>query len=140
MKKISRPLVFTAIFLLAALAWPQEPSEEITVLKPGERFAVSDGIYGKWEFNQKPQIGMVILKIQLFDKNDVKISTLAITGDSGMPSMSGHHDSGDVPFKLNKAQNYLLPVNVVMPGDWQVKLIFSQGEKVLLRAAIRFDV
>lgn len=140
MKKISRPLVFSVIFLLAALAWPQEPSAELIVLKPGERFAVSDGIYGKWEFNQKPQIGMVILKVQLFDKNNMKISTLAITGDSGMPSMAGAHDSGDVPFKLNKAQNYLLPVNVVMPGDWQVKLIFSQGEKVLLRAAIRFDV
>ena len=140
MKKIARPLVFTAIFLLAALAWPQEPAAEMAVLKPGERFTVSDGIYGKWEFNQKPQMGMVILKVQLFDKNDTKISTLTITGDSGMPSMSGAHDSGAVPFKLNKAQNYLLPINVVMPGDWQVKLIFSQGEKVLLRAAIRFDV
>jgi hypothetical protein len=140
MRKISRTLAFTAIFLLAAMAWPQEPPAEMQLLKPGERFAVSDGIYGKWEFNQTPQIGMVILKIQLYDKNDVKISTLSITGDSGMPSMSGAHDSGDTPFKLNKAQNYLLPINVVMPGDWEVKLIFSQGEKVLLRAVIRFDV
>lgn len=140
MKKLSRPLVFTTIFLLAALAWPQEPSAELTVLKPGERFAVSDGIYGTWEFSQKPQIGMVILKIQLFDKNDMKISPLSITGDSGMPSMSGAHDSGEVSFKLNKAQNYLLPINVVMPGDWEVKLIFKEGEKILLRAAIRFDV
>jgi hypothetical protein len=140
MKKISRPLVFTVIFLLAALAWPQEGPEEMTILKPGERFQVSDGITGEWEFNQKPQIGMVILKIQLFDKNNAKISSLSITGDSGMPSMPGSHDTGDVAFKLNKAQNYLLPVNVVMPGDWAVKLIFSQGEKVLLRAVVRFDV
>lgn len=140
MNKLGRKLVFISIFLLAALAWPQEPSKEIQVLKPGDRFAVSEGITGKWEFSQKPQIGMVILKIQLFDKNDVKISSLSISGDSGMPSMPGHHDSGDVPFKLNKAQNYLLPVNVVMPGDWEVKLIFSEGEKILLRAAIRFDV
>ena len=140
MKKTSRPLIFAAIILLAALAWPQGSAAEMKILKPGERFAVNDDIHGKWEFSQKPQIGMVILKVQLFDRNDRKISTLSIAGDSGMPSMPGHHDSGEVPFKLNKARNYLLPINVVMPGDWQVKLIFKQGDKVLLRAAIRFDV
>jgi hypothetical protein len=140
MNKVARKLVFISIFLLAALIWPQEPSEELQVLKPGERFTVSEGITGEWEFSQKPQIGMVILKIQLFDKNDVKISSLSITGDSGMPSMPGSHDTGDVAFKLNKAKNYLLPVNVVMPGDWAVKLIFSEGDAILLRAVIRFDV
>jgi len=140
MNKIPGKLIFIAIFLLAALAWPQDRSEEIKILKDGERFSVNDDIYGKWEFTQKPQIGMVILKVQLFDKNDKKISPLSIMGSYGMPSMPGHHDSGDLPLKLNKSQNYLLPINVVMPGDWEVKLIFSQGEKVLLRAAIRFDV
>ena len=54
--------------------------------------------------------------------------------------MPGHHDSGEVPLKLNKAGNYLLPVNVVMPGDWQVDLIFREGERIVFRAAIRFDV
>jgi len=140
MIKISRKLLFVAIFLLAALAWPQGPDEEMQVLKPGERFAVSDGITGEWEFSQKPQIGMVILKIQLFDKDDKKISSLSVTGDSGMPSMPGSHDTGEVAFKLNKKMNYLLPVNVVMPGDWAVKLVFSEGETILLRAVIRFDV
>ena len=37
-------------------------------------------------------------------------------------------------------KNYLLPVNVVMPGDWEVQLIFRKGEEIVLRAAIRFDV
>jgi hypothetical protein len=140
MKNIKVNLLIISLFLLAALAWPQKQSAEMQVLKPGERFAVSEGIYGTWAFNKKPQIGMAILKIQLFDKDDKRISSLSITGDSGMPSMPGHHDSGDVPFKLNKKLSYLLPVNVVMPGDWQVKLIFKEGEKILLRAAIRFDV
>ena len=30
--------------------------------------------------------------------------------------MSGAHDSGEVPFKLNRKGDYLLPVNIVMPG------------------------
>jgi len=140
MVKISRKLIFIAIFLLAALAWPQEQPEEMQVLKPGERFQVGEGMYGEWEFSKKPQIGMVILKIQLFDADGKKLSSLAISGDSGMPSMPGHHDTGAVAFTLNKKMNYLLPVNVVMPGDWAVKLVFRLGEKVLLRAAIHFDV
>lgn len=136
-----RGILFLAVlFLLATLVWPQKESGEMQVLVPGERFAVSAGIFGTWEFNQKPQIGMVILKVQLFDKNDVKISPLTISGNSGMPSMPGHHDSGDVAFKLNKKQNYLLPINVVMPGEWEVQLIFRDGDKTVLRAVIRFDV
>ena len=140
MIKTNRKLVFIAIFLLAALAWPKGQDEEMHVLKPGERFSVGDGISCEWEFSQKPQIGMVILKIQLFDKHDKKISSLAITGDSGMPSMPGHHDTGEVALKLNKKMNYLLPVNVVMHGDWAVKLVFRRGEEILLRAIIHFDV
>ena len=133
-------LFFVAFFLLTALAWPQDAAEEIPVLEAGERFVVSEGIYGTWEFTQKPQIGMVILKVQLFDKNDVKISPLTISGRSDMPSMRGHHDSGVIAFKLNKAQNYLLPVNVVMPGDWEIELVFRAGERVVFRGTIRFDV
>jgi hypothetical protein len=131
-------LFFVFLFLSSALAWTQE--QTVKQLVAGERFEVKEGIYGVCEFSQKPQIGMVILKIRLFDKNDVKISTLVISGESGMPSMPGHHDSGDVAFKLNKAQNYLLPVNVVMPGDWEVKLKFRDGEQIVLLAAVRFDV
>jgi hypothetical protein len=131
-------LFFVSLFLAAALAWAQE--QAVKQLVAGERFEVRSGIYGVCEFSQKPQIGMVILKIRLFDKHDVKISTLAISGESGMPSMPGHHDSGSVAFKLNKAQNYLLPVNVVMPGEWEVKINFHEGEQVILHAAIRFDV
>lgn len=138
MKKIQVSLLVISLFLLALLAWPQEQSEQKLV--SGERFEVSDGIYGICEFSQKPQIGMVILKVQLFDKNDAKITSLTISGNSGMPSMPGHHDSGEVAFKLNKKQNYLLPINVVMPGEWEVKLTFSDGERIVLRAFIRFDV
>jgi hypothetical protein len=140
MKSIKTGLLIVFLLLSASQAWAQEGDAKLQVLVPGERFDLGNGIYGTWEFTQKPQIGMVILKIQLFDKNDTQISPYEISGDSGMPSMPGHHDSGDVPFKLNKKQNYLLPVNVVMPGDWEVKLTFRSGETIVHRAAVRFDV
>lgn len=140
MKNTKKWLLIVALLLLAAPAWSGTEKDDIQVLAPGKRFEVCDGIYGKWEFTQKPQIGMAILKIQLFDKNDAQVSPYEISGNSGMPSMPGAHDTGDVPFKLNKKRNYLLPVNVVMPGDWEVKLVFRSGETIVLRAAIRFDV
>jgi len=57
-----------------------------------------------------------------------------------MPSMRGAHDSGEVAFKLNKAGDYLLPVNVVMPGDWEVRLTFSRNGSVIFRGKVTFDV
>jgi regulator of protease activity HflC (stomatin/prohibitin superfamily) len=140
MSKLTAILMAVTLFLLSAGVWPQEPAEEMRVLEPGKRFDVSAGIHGTWEFTQRPQIGMVILKIQLFDDQGEKISPLTISGRSDMPSMAGHHDSGDVPLKLNKSRNYLLPVNVVMPGDWEVQLTFRDGERIVLRARIPFDV
>ena len=140
MKNAIAGLLIVFLFLSASQAWAQEGEAKMQVLVPGERFDLGSGVYGTWEFTQKPQIGMVILKIRLFDKNDAQISPFEISGNSGMPSMSGAHDTGDVPFRLNKKRNYLLPVNVVMPGDWEVKLTFRKGETIVLRAAIRFDV
>jgi hypothetical protein len=57
-----------------------------------------------------------------------------------MPEMKGAHDSGEVPFKLNKKGDYLLPVNVVMPGEWEVKLVFLKGKEPVYRGRITFKV
>ena len=54
--------------------------------------------------------------------------------------MRGAHDSGEVPFKLNKKGDYLLPVNVVMPGEWEVKLIFMNDTGPIFRGRITFKV
>jgi hypothetical protein len=29
---------------------------------------------------------------------------------------------------------------VVMPGDWEIRLVFREGERVVFRGAVRFDV
>jgi nitrogen fixation protein FixH len=57
-----------------------------------------------------------------------------------MPAMSGAHDSGLQALSLNKAGNYLLPINIVMPGKWEVKLTFSKGNKTVYRGRAKFDV
>jgi len=85
-------------------------------------------------------MGMAILKVRLFDETGKRTTGLEITGRSDMPSMSGAHDSGEVLFKLNKKGDYLLPVNIVMPGEWEIRLVFSSNKEVIFRGSFKFDV
>ncbi|MCR4397146.1 MAG: FixH family protein [Candidatus Saccharicenans sp.] len=117
------------------------PAEEIPVVKPaGKKNPLSDVGYFIWEFNQTPKMGTVILKVEVYNQKEEKVSHLQIDGRSDMPSMRGHHDSGEVAFKVNNQGSYLLPVNIVMPGDWEVILTFRWGEKILYRGRILFKV
>jgi hypothetical protein len=108
--------------------------------KSGKKCWIGEVNYFTWEFDKTPKMGTSILIIKLYDKDGRQVSDLAISGRSDMPSMRGAHDSGEVAFKTNKAGNYLLPVNVVMPGDWEVRLTFSRNGVVIFRGRIAFDV
>ena len=108
--------------------------------KSGKKCWIGEVNYFTWEFDKTPKMGMSVLIVKLHDKDGRRVSDLAITGRSDMPSMRGAHDSGEVAFKTNRAGDYLLPVNVVMPGDWEVLLTFSRNGIVIFRGRITFDV
>ena len=107
---------------------------------PGKTCAIGDAYAFTYEFDKTPKMGMVIIKIRLFDKAGARTTELGIVGRADMPGMRGAHDSGDVAFKLNRNGDYLLPVNIVMPGEWEVRLVFSRGDEVVFRGALKFDV
>lgn len=108
--------------------------------KSGKKCWIGEVNYFTWEFDKTPKMGTAILIVKLYDKDGQRVSDLAVTGRSDMPSMRGAHDSGEVAFKLNKAGDYLLPVSVVMPGDWEVRLTFSRNGIVIFRGRVAFDV
>ncbi len=108
--------------------------------KSGKKCWIGEVNYFTWEFDKTPKMGTSILIVKLYDKDGRRVSDLAVTGRSDMPSMRGAHDSGEVAFKTNKAGDYLLPVSVVMPGDWEVRLTFSRNGIVIFRGRIAFDV
>ncbi len=56
-----------------------------------------------------------------------------------MPSMKSH-DSGDIAFQTNNKQDYLLPVNVVMRGNWEVRLKILKADKEVLSGNIEFKI
>lgn len=107
---------------------------------PGKKCWINEDLYFTYKFSERPKMGTVILVIQVFDKNGNKLTPVTIKGRSDMPSMRGAHDSGDQEFKLNKKGDYLLPVNIVMPGDWEVRLTFFKDEKPLFYGSLTFDV
>jgi hypothetical protein len=115
-----------------------EPSSALPAA--GKKCDINDGYYFIYRFDKRPQLGTIIIKIELYNKEGKRDSSLKITGQSGMPSMGSAHNSGTVSFQLNKKGDYLLPVNVVMPGEWEVKLDFIKEDKTIFSGKILFKV
>ena len=137
-----KAIVISALLILAwtgAFAQIPEPVFE-ELPGPGKICRIGDVYTFTYEFDKTPKMGMAILKVRLFDETGKRTTGLEITGRSDMPSMSGAHDSGEVQFKLNRKRDYLLPVNIVMPGEWQIRLVFSSNKEVIFRGSFKFDV
>ena len=107
---------------------------------PENKIKINEDMYFVYKFDKKPALGNAVLKIEVFNSKNLKVTDLIITGDSGMPSMGSAHDSGAIKFSLNKYGNYLLPLNIVMPGEWVVKLQFVRDNITIFRGKIRFNV
>ena len=122
-----------------AIVTPQEP-DYTDLPGAGKKCSIGDSMYFTYKFGKKPKLGTAILKVQLFDKTGARVTSLDIVGMSDMPAMRGAHDSGEMAFKLNKKGDYLLPVNVVMPGEWEVKLVFMKDKSPVFRGRITFKV
>jgi predicted small lipoprotein YifL len=105
----------------------------------GGKNALPDGGWFTWNFSEKPKLGMVVVKVRLFDKNGAAVKNCEVVGESGMPSMR-YHDSGKVKFQLNKKGDYLLPVDVVMPGEWQVTIRLNRDGKEIYAGKVVFSV
>ena len=92
-----------------------------------------------WKFSEKPKLGTIIVKVQVFGKDGGRETPYEIIGESGMPSMP-YHDSGPVKFQLNKKGDYLLPVDIVMTGEWSVLIRVKQENKEIYAGKVLFSL
>jgi hypothetical protein len=106
----------------------------------GKKVPIGNGAYLIYGFDKKPKMGTVIMKVEVYTPDGKPDTSLEVLGDSGMPSMKGAHETGDQPFKLSRKGEYLLPVNIVMPGDWEIRLTIKKDGKVIFRGSHKFDV
>ena len=107
---------------------------------PGKQVAIGSDHYLIYGFDKKPKLGTLIMKVEIFTKKGKKDTSFEAKADSGMPSMKGAHETGDRPFKLSKKGDYLLPIDIVMPGDWEIRLTLLKEGKVIFRGSYQFDV
>jgi len=107
---------------------------------PGKKVPIGNDQYIIYGFDKKPKLGTVIMKVEIFTKEGKKDTSFEVRADSGMPSMKGAHEAGDQPFKLSKKGDYLLPINIVMPGDWEIRMTLLKDGKVIFRGSYQFDV
>ena len=107
---------------------------------PGKKVPIGNGHYLIFGFDKKPKLGTVIMKVEIFTKEGKRDTSFEGKADVGMPSMKGAHDTGDRPFTLSKKGDYLLPINIVMPGDWEIRLTLLREGGVVFRGSYRFDI
>ena len=131
------PFAFSALF--AAPASVSKAAQLADLAQPGTNNPLPGGGWFTWKFDKKPQLGPAIIKVQVFSKDKKKDSSYEITGESGMPAMH-EHDSGPVKFQLNKKGDYLLPVDVAMPGDWEVVIRIKRYDRELFAGRVSFHV
>ncbi len=111
-----------------------------TLPKPGKKVVINGDYWFTFEFDKKPTMGTVIVKVQLHAADGSRVTSLDIKGDADMPSMKGAHAVVNRFFKLSKKGDYLMPVDIVMPGDWEIYLTFYDQGKVVYRGKHAFDI
>jgi len=125
----------------ASSAHSAEAAEDFAAMpEPGEKVPIGNDNYLIYGFDREPEMGTLILRVEVYDPDGKKIDTLEVLADAGMPSMRGAHETGDQPLRLSKKGAYLLPVNIVMPGDWEIRLTLKEEGRVLFRGSHRFDI
>ena len=107
--------------------------------EPGKKVPIGNGLYMIYGFVEKPKIGSVIMKVQIFNKEGAKDTSFVVMAESWMPSML-EMKSGNNTFKLSKNGDYLTPIGISMTGAWEIKLTITKGGKLIFRGSYKFDV
>ncbi len=121
---------------MSAASMPESP----LMLSPGEKVPIGGGSYLVYGFDKPLKMGTVIMKVEIFTGEGKKDTSLEVKADADMPSMRGAHGTGDRAFKLSKKGDYLLPISIVMPGDWEIRLTVVKEGKVIFRGRYDFNV
>jgi hypothetical protein len=108
--------------------------------KPGRKVPLDEGHYFIYGLAESPKLGTVSMRVEIFTTEGVRDTSFVIKGDVDMPSMRGAHSSGEKDFVLSNKGVYLMPVRLVMPGEWEVRFTFSKDGKVVRRGVYLFSL
>lgn len=148
----ARTGIFAVLFLsFLALPFPHASAEDrlldpitasmesyIPLPAPGKKVPIGSDYYFIYDFNRTPRPGMIVMKVEVFTADGKQDTSLEVLADAGMPSMKGAHEMGEQRFEVSRSGNYFLPINIVMPGDWEIRLTIRKNGKVMLRGRHAF--
>jgi hypothetical protein len=107
--------------------------------KPGEKVPLDPGHSFTYGFDRPPKLGTVIVKVQVLTTAGQPDTSFTVQADADMPMMRGAHSTGFREFKLSKRGDYLLPVTLVMPGEWEIRFLFSKDGAPVFRGSHVFS-
>lgn len=128
----------TAASLARAGAPPQEAAQVLA--RPGEKIPLDREHYFTYGFTAPPKLGTAVLKVAVFEREGKLETEYTVTGDADMPSMRGHHSTGPRAFARSDKGFYLLPVSLVMPGTWEIRLTFAKEGRTVFTGVHLFDL
>lgn len=108
--------------------------------KPGEKISLDADHYFTFGFDKPPKLGMAIMRVEIFTRDGKRDTSFVVKGDADMPSMRGAHSNGEKDYSISAKGLYLMPVRLVMPGDWEVTFSFVKNGKPVYRGAYLFDL
>ena len=108
--------------------------------QPGRKVPLDAEHYFTYGFQKQPKLGTAIMQVEIFTRAGKRDTSFTVKGDLDMPSMRGAHGTGDKPFALSAKGAYLLPVRLVMPGEWEMRFTFVKDPKTVLRGAYLFGI
>jgi hypothetical protein len=125
---------------VSAAPGPSDQGTYKTLPKPGSRVPLGKDHTFTFGFVKQPKLGNAIMRVEIFTLDGKPDRSFSVKGDVDMPSMRGAHSSGPKPFALSAKGAYLLPVQLVMPGDWEIRFTFEKSGETVLRGAYLFDL
>jgi hypothetical protein len=164
MKSVKWLLVISLLFVFAALVFAKEDcsscqkasandcgvmstqvaSKEIvnvvTLPGYGKKAWLDKDTYMVYTFAKKVKMGANTLKVNIFNRDKKLVTNYQVLVSYDMPSMKGMHATKDQPMQINTKGTYLLPLNFVMPGVWQVDLQFMMDKKTISKGSFTLKV
>ena len=113
---------------------------QVVLSNPKKAQWISKDYYVEYDWNKTPKIGTSILSVKVFDKSKKPVTDLAITADVNNTSQKDTKATGDIALKPNKKGEFIVPVNFVSQGNWEIQLRFAKGDKALSNASIRVEI
>jgi hypothetical protein len=127
-------------FLFAVSISAQSGNLVLIKEREKQKIIIDDNYYFTYVFSGKPKIGPSVIRISIFNTDGSQNTSLEILGAYDMPQMRGHHSSGPVKFRQNKSGDYLMPLNSVMRGKWEILLEFQEDGKNIFTGIININI